>query len=105
MKLNVGDRISLLKIIPIPKEGSRMTFKIIYDLISELSFSDKDYKDFKIIENEGHISWTGSKDKDIEIGEKATEIIQEALKELDKAEKLNSYLFILYEKFITDDNS
>jgi len=70
MKLNVLERITLLKIIPIPKEGNRMAFKMIYDFIGELSFSDQDYKDFGIIEKDNKIKWANSENKEIEIGDK-----------------------------------
>lgn len=105
MKLNVGDRVALLKIIPLPKEGNRLTFKLIENLISEVSFSEKDFKDFGIIEKDGMIHWGKSEDKEIEIGEKAMEIIKDVLYELDKASKLDRYTYLLYEKFIGDGNS
>ena len=102
-KLNVLERITLLKIMPIPKSGNRMAFKIIYDFIGELSFSDQDYKDFGIIEEDNKIRWTNSIDKEIEIGDKILEIIQNVLKELDKAEKLDNDLYFLHERFVVNN--
>ena len=91
-----------MNIIPIPKEGNRLSFKMIYDFLGELSFSDKDHKDFGIIEKDNRISWTNSVDKEIEIGDKLLEIIQNTLKDIDKAEKLNSDLYFLYERFVVN---
>ena len=102
-KLSVLERITLLKIIPIPKEGNRLAFKMIYDLIGELSFSDKEYKDFGIAEKDNKISWIRSENKEIEIGDKLLEIIQNALKELDKAERLDNNLYFLHERFVVNN--
>ena len=102
-KLNVLDRVNLLKIIPIPKEGNRLAFKIIYEFIGELSFSDKDYKDFGIIEQNDEIRWKMSIDKEIEIGDKVLDIIQRVLIELDEIGKLDRHLYFLYERFVANN--
>ena len=99
-KLSVLERITLLKITPVPKEGNRLAFKMIYDFLGELSFSEKDYKDFGIIEKENKIAWTKTGNKEIEIGDKLLEIIQNVLKELDKTEKLDNDLYFLHERFV-----
>ena len=102
VKLNVGDRVSLLKIIPFPKEGGRLAFKLIDDFIAAISFSEKDFKDFKIKEEKGQISWGATKDKEIEIGDVILSIIKNSLTQLDKEEKLDRYSYLLYERFITN---
>ena len=105
MKLHVIERIKLMQILPFPKEGSRMTFKIIDDLQKELSFSEKEYKDFKIIENKttGQISWKNSIEKEIEIGPIASDIICNTLSMVDKAGKFDIYYFELSKKFNLDN--
>ena len=102
VKLNVGDRVSLLKIIPFPKEGGRLAFKLVDDFIANVSFSEKDFKDFKLIEKGGTISWGNSKDKEVEIGDVVLSIIKNSLTQLDKEEKLDRYSYLLYERFITN---
>jgi hypothetical protein len=98
MKLNVIERITLMQVLP--KEGNYVTFKILISLKSALSFNEKEFKEFGMVEKDGLIHWKKSVDKEIEIGEKAREIIQEALKGLDKAGKLDERSFPLYEKFV-----
>jgi len=102
MKLHVIERIKLMQLLPFPKEGNRMTFKIIDDLQKDLSFSEKEFKEFKIKEDNGQISWESSKEKEIVIGDIANNIICEALKRLDKAGKFDIYYFKLSDKFNID---
>lgn len=98
MKLQVIERITLLQILP--KEGNYATFKILIELKSALSFTEKEYKEFKMSEKDGIISWGASKEKEVNIGEKGKQIIQEALKKLDQENKLTEVTYKLYEKFI-----
>jgi hypothetical protein len=98
MKLNVLDRITLMGILP--AEGNYMTFKILAELKLKLAFSENELKEFKIEEKDGRIFWQKSEDKEVEIGEKAKEIIKESLKKLDEAGKINEHNVSLYEKFI-----
>ena len=100
MELKVFERISLLGILP--KEGDFATLKIIRQLREDLSFSEEEHKDLNIqMVGEG-LSWDQEKDKgkDIEIGDKAKEIISDALKQLDKQKKLPMQCLTLYEEFI-----
>jgi hypothetical protein len=98
MKLNVLDRVMLLGILP--TEGNYLTFKILTNLKVELSFSEADHKAFNLREEAGKILWDKSEDKEIEIGDKAKEIIKESLKKLDEAGKVNEHNVSLYEKFM-----
>jgi hypothetical protein len=98
MKLNVLERITLLQVLP--REGSYITFKILMDLKAKLAFNEKEIKDCGIDEKEGRVTWKKSMDKEIEIGEKAFDIVQETLKKIDKEGKINEQTFILFEKFI-----
>ena len=100
MKLHVLERITLLQILP--KEGSFATFKILIELKSALSFTEKEYKEFLIKEDiiTNTIGWKSSKEKEITIGEKGKEIICNALKKLSEEEKLNEVTFNLYTKFV-----
>lgn len=99
MKLNVLERINLLGILP--KEGNFVTLKIIKDLKSNLSFTEEEIKEFNIVTNENNVTWNikGQEEKEISIGEKATDVIVEALKKLDETKKLTEQYYSLYEKF------
>ena len=74
--------------------------KVLIELKLSLSFSEAEIKDFGITEKEKGISWKKSDDKDVDIGEKATEIISDVLRKLDKDGKLNEQDIPLFEKFI-----
>lgn len=98
MKLNVLERITLLQLLP--TEGTYVTMKVLMNLKARLAFNEKEIKEFKIEEKEGRITWSKSGEKEIEIGEKAEEIVGDALKKLNESGKVNEQNIILYEKFI-----
>jgi len=100
MLLSVFDRLILLNILP--KEGDITTLKIIRTLKDNLSFSEDEHKSLEFKHEGDQIAWQQGADipKEIEIGEKATDIIIESLKSLNKAKKLTEAHLPLYEKFI-----
>ena len=105
MKLNISERLVLLEILP--KEGSLLTLRIIRELQNELSFSEEELKEFNVrIEvHEGKIMarWDPGKEnieKDVPIGERATEIIVRRLKEFDEQKALTMRMMSVYEKFV-----
>jgi len=100
MKLNVKQRINLMNILP--TETNYATLKIVNDLRSSLSFSEDEFKEFEMRTEDKMIFFNPLKDREIEVavGEKATDIIVEALTKLDKDNKINEGNISLYEKFI-----
>ena len=100
MKLNLFERITLLSVLP--KEGDFVTLRIVKDLKSALSVSEKEFKEFEITQEGPNTKWNakGSEEREIKVGEKATDIIIEALKQLDKEKKLTEQHFTVYEKFV-----
>ena len=101
------ERLTILNILP--KEGNFTTLKILGKLKESLAVSEEEYKDFEIRpetddkgEQTGRVTWNekGIAEKEIEIGEKATDIVVDALKELDKNKKLTNEHYTIYEKFI-----
>ena len=102
MELNVFERIILLNVLP--REGNFATLKILRQLRENLSFDEAENKALAFREENGRVQWKsdGDKPKEVEIGEKATDIVVETLKELDKQRKLTDEHFSLYEKFIGD---
>lgn len=103
MKLSVIERITLMQILP--KEGNYITFKILIELKSALSFNEKEIKEFGMTEQDGLLHWKKSVDKEIQIGEKATDIIVSALKDVEKKGLLNVQSFPLYERFILNEKT
>jgi len=100
MKMNVLERLMLLGILP--KESNFATLMIVKNLTSNLGLSEEDYKEFEIKQEENQIIWNqkGNEEREIKIGEKATDIIIESLKKLDEEKKLTEQHFSLYEKFV-----
>ena len=104
MKLEVFDRLILLNILP--KEGDFLTLKIVRQMREDLSFSEAEHKALQFVQDEGNVQWKteSAKSKTIVFGIKATEIIVDMLKKLDKEKKLKDEHFNLYEKFVIEGN-
>jgi len=102
MKLNLFERFMLLQILP--KEGNFVTLRITRDLRTALAVTEKEFKDFEITQDGEHTKWNtkGNEEREIMIGEKATDIIVESLKQLDKDKKLTEQYFTVYEKFVKE---
>ena len=100
MKLNLLERVTILGILP--QEANFLNLKIIKDIQDVVSFTEEDFKEFDIKQTDGKITWNakGTEEKEISIGEKATDIIVEALKELNKDKKLTANHYSLYVKFV-----
>ena len=100
MKLSPLERLNILSILP--NEGNYLTLKIVRKLREALSFDEQEHKILKFVQEEGVIKWDTQNDfeKDITIGEKATDLIVEALKKIDEKQKLTEQLYSIYEKFV-----
>jgi len=99
MKLNLNERFAVLQIIP--KEGNFATLKVVNNLRLILAPSEAEYKEFGITAEGEMLRWNdkGQEEREIKIGEKATDVIVEALKKLDEDKKLTQSQFSIYEKF------
>ena len=100
MKFNVLARVMLMGVLP--QTFNFADYRILNELKTVASFTEKEMKDLGMTKNGDQINWTvvDSPDKEIVVGERATEIIVAALKKLDAEENLNEQLISLYEKFI-----
>lgn len=100
MKLNLIERFTIQKILP--SEGNFLTLKILNSLRMSLALSEDEIKEFEIVQDGGKISWNekGLEERELDIGEKATDLIVTALKELNEKKKLTNEHFSLYEKFV-----
>jgi hypothetical protein len=103
MILSVEERIVLLSLLPV--EGSYATLKILTDLRMSLSFTEEEMKDWGIVNNpgSGQTIWKTNGETEIPIGEKATDIVEAALKKHDAEKSLPIQALDLYEKFITTE--
>jgi hypothetical protein len=103
MELSVPERLVILSILP--KEGSFATLRILQNLKVSLSFTEEEIKEWGIISDaeKQQTRWSlNAGTADIPIGEKAMDMIVEALKNLDREKKLTEQLMGVYEKFIPD---
>lgn len=99
MKLSVNDRVILLGVIPL--QGDFTTLKIVRSMREELSFTEEEHQKLKFRQEETMVYWEeGLEDKEINFGEKATDIIVDAFKKLDSQKKLRIEHMELYEKFV-----
>lgn len=106
MVLTVKDRLILGAILP--AQGDFPTLKIVRKLQEDLSFSEEEHKllKFQVNAETSMTTWDVEADKtvlkDVAIGEKATDIIKEAFRQLEstKPPKLSMVHIDLYEKFM-----
>lgn len=104
MEFNILERLILQGLLP--QESSYVTFRIIKELRTELSFSEKELKDFEIKQEGERVTWNEAKQKPkvIQIGDKAQSIIIDALKKLNEEGKINDNNISLYERFVLTVN-
>jgi hypothetical protein len=100
MKLNVKDRIILLRILPV--EGDFRTMKTIMDIRNKLLFSDTEVKDFGLVQENNIYRWDSASETgiDVEISELANDVIVGSLRELDASGKLTAETVPLWEQFV-----
>jgi hypothetical protein len=103
MILSVFERLLLLNILP--KEGDLTTLKIVRTLRDNLSFSEEEHAALQFKHEGGNVMWKDEAEanKDVVIGEKAMDIIVDALKALNRAKKLTDQHVDLYEKFVKEN--
>lgn len=101
MELAILDRITLLNILPV--EGDVVTVRLLKKLREELGFTEEEIKDHKITSVENRITWEEDGYKaEVGIGEKATDIIKDAFKKLDREKKIREEMIPLYDTFMMD---
>ena len=100
MNLSVLDRLMILTALP--GEGDYASLKILMNLRMSLSFTEDEVKEFGLdtLEDGTGTKWEKNGEVEIPIGEKATDIIVDAFKMLDKQKKLMPDMMGVYEKFI-----
>lgn len=102
-KLNVPERLVLLKILP--KEENFINLRFIREAASVIGLSDKEITECKIVQEGENITFDtkkGLKEKPIGLGERIYTIICEVLEKMDKEKKLSQEYFSIFEKFIED---
>ncbi len=102
MELGILDRINLLQVLPV--EGDVVTVRILKKLRADLGFTEEEIKEHKIKSEANRVMWeeTGYK-AGISIGEKATDIIKDAFRRLDREGKIREEMLPLYDTFMGAD--
>ena len=103
-ELTVPERLTLLNILP--KEGDFTTIKLMRKLRESLSFDEEELAAIKFVQNGDQVTWNAEAAsvilKQIQIGEKMTDIIHDTLKKLNDEKKLTEQHFSVYEKFVVN---
>lgn len=102
VQLSVLDRLLILNALP--AEESIITLRIARELKKELSFSEDELKALNIRDNpKGGLVWENTvKEKEFDLGEKASEMIITALKTLSDKKKLTDAHVDLWDKVVQD---
>ena len=100
LHLNTRDRILLGQLLP--AQGSFATLRIVREMQNQLSFSEDEHKALKIREENGRLWWDqeGDAQREFSFGEKAWEIIKNALKKADAESTLTIEHLPLYETIV-----
>ena len=101
MKLNLLERFTVLQILP--QKGNFATLNIVRKLQEALAPSEEEFKKYEIKQDGDQTKWNkkGLEEVEIQLGEKAIEIVVSTLKELDKENTLTPQHLTIYEKFVT----
>lgn len=97
MNLSVGERVILLNVLP--QQGDIITLRIVRDLQSALSFSEREHKKLKFNQEGQRVNWTGELSKTVPIGPKAHVVIQTELEKQSREGTLPMQAVTLYERF------
>jgi len=100
MTLTIKDRLLLLTVLP--REGNIVTLRIIRKLRESLSFSEEEHARLGLVEKDNQVSWRTDvpQESEIDIGAKATKIVENTLQDLDKQKKLTEEFLPLWDKFL-----
>lgn len=104
MKLNVGQRLTLVQVLSSIK-ADIVTWAMVETASLNLGLEDKEFKEFSITQVEGQVTWNekGAQEREIEIGEKVTDIIVTELNKLNDAKPeglLEQRHVSLFRKFV-----
>ncbi len=105
MVLEVYERLGLTEVL-IP-EGNLVYLKARRDLISKVGLSADEIKEYEVVQKDNLATWNPKKvkEKDIQFTGGESAMIVDALRELEKTEKLKDHQVSLYEKFVEGENN
>ena len=102
MKFEVQERLLLINVLS-GYAGDITTVRIVGDLVRDLGFDEGEHKILNFVQTESTMRWNdGAKAKEIEVGEKASEIIASLFKTLSDQGKLTLEHLATYDRFVED---
>ncbi|KPK09552.1 MAG: hypothetical protein AMS20_00065 [Gemmatimonas sp. SG8_28] len=102
--LSVADRLALLSLLP--EKGSLIHMRVVADLRTHLTFVEKELKEWGIVQlPDGSVRWDKqkAKNKKVEIGNVARDVIKERLRDMDKNKQLGPEHVPIWDRFIDKD--
>lgn len=101
--LTLSDRFAVLGILP--AHGNFATLKIVRKLREQLSLTEPEIKEYKVVQIGDQITWKNEeKTVEMDFGEYAEKMIKERLIKMNEENKLEDKHFTLYEKFVEETN-
>jgi len=105
-ELNITDRVVLIQILSdAPKMGSYLYYKEFGKVAAAVSIPQEEQQAIGWKTEGDAVKWDGTKAqvKKVEIPECILKIVRDALKALDKQEKLRPEHLLVYEKFVVEE--
>lgn len=99
-KLSMVERFAVMSALP--EEGSYATLRVLRELKHQLGPSEEELKEMEIKQEGAQVRMNpkASEERDLDIGERAEDIIFTALQKLNREEKLREHQFTIFEKFV-----
>ena len=105
MKLSISERVALLSVLP--HEGNITNIRLVRKLREGLSFSEEELATHSLDNTDDGVRWDpGPSDpmKDVEIGEKAMDVVKDALRTADSKRVLTEGHIPIWDKFMGGDS-
>ena len=82
MKLTIKERIQLSSMLP--KQAGMIEMILVREMTQRITLTSKEIEEYKIIENEKGIFWTGDIEIDVEFNPSEIKILKESVKKFDE---------------------
>jgi hypothetical protein len=102
VQLSCMERVMILSVLDLHKEGNFILFKTLGELRSKIGFTAKEITDFELKSNGPSITWNvqGMQPVPFELSDHERELIRKPLLELDGASKLTNDHLSIYQLFV-----
>jgi len=101
MKLSAMERLLVLGLQEIPKFGNIITMRLVQDLFTRVSFTEKEIADWEIgfsdQNGKGNVRWNPSKSQEVEI-DITPGMVKIMVESMERAENLSINMVPLYDR-------